>query len=200
MTEEQKAFDVDNLPDDVEVYSKEQEFTPIDPSQMYHVEIEKVEIRLNPFYRPDAKKKADQGSKYQVNFEYTILDEGEFRERKIWDATSLAFKPTGKKGPSKLYKIVMAALGVAWNWDEVAEFAPDPRTFYQNLRDYVIGTQIKVAVENTVSKTSGKPRTKVMVYYMTDKALPPVNELLKPKELKKGKKKKDSQDITDTFK
>lgn len=168
---EDKVFDLDNIPEDAELFTKQQEFEPIDPSEMYQVELLKVELRENPFYKPDAKKPQDQGSKYQFSFEYAILDDGDFYGRRIWDTTSLAFKPDGKRGATKLYKIVMAMMKLNLDWEECAEFAPNLKTFYKNLLDNIVGKQVRVAIENKTNPETKKTRSKIVSYYEVKKDL-----------------------------
>lgn len=160
MPEDKVYSVVDDLPEDAELITKSKDFDPIDPSNIYQVEVLSVQLRDNIFYKPDAKENKDKGSKYQFSFEFAILDEGTFYGRRIWDTTSLVFKPDGRRGPTKLYKIVTAALKTA---QDVEKFAPDLKTFYKNLVDQVEGAQLKVAIEN-VPTESGKVRTKIVTY------------------------------------
>ena len=171
--EKRKIFNADNLPDDFNVSSTQvKEFTPIDPTETYTVEVIKAEVRSNPYYRPDEKDIAKQGQKYQFSFEFAILDDGEYYGRRLWDTTGTAFKPDSKKGATKLYRIVMAAMQTSMNWDDCASFNPDTATFVKNLQTEVVGKQLKVGIENIVSKTNGKTYSKIRVYNPIKKALP----------------------------
>jgi hypothetical protein len=170
---DKQTFTADNLPEDFNVNSAQvKEFDPIDATETYTVEVIKAEVRSNPYYRPDEKDPAKQGSKYQFSFEFAILDDGEFYGRRLWDTTGTAFKPDSKKGATKLYRIVMAAMQTAMDWDACASFNPDTVTFVKNLQTEVVGKQLKVGLENTVSKTNGKTYSKIRVYNPIKKALP----------------------------
>ena len=170
---DKQTFNADNLPEDFNVSSTQvKEFAPIDPTETYTVEVIKAEVRSNPYYRPDEKDPTKQGSKYQFSFEFAILDDGEYYGRRIWDTTGTAFKPDSKKGATKLYRIVMAAMQTSMDWDACASFNPDTVTFVKNLQEQVVGKQLKVGIENTVSKTNGKTYSKIRVYNPIKKALP----------------------------
>lgn len=65
----------------------------------------------------------------------------------------------------------MAALKKNMNWDECAKFAPDTKTFVENLSKEVQGKQIKIAIEN-IKKENGKIRTKVTAYNPVKEDLP----------------------------
>lgn len=171
MAQEDKVFDLDNIPDDAQVSTKKKEFDPIDPSQIYQVEVSYVQLKENPFYRADEKDPTKMQSKYQFSFEFTILNEGEFYGRRMWDATGMSFNPGGKRGPTKLYKIVMAALKKEFDWDECDAYAPDTKTFLENLLVNVKGKQVKVGVES-IKKDDGGVRTKITAYHQAKEELP----------------------------
>lgn len=172
-----QTFNADNLPDDFNVNSIQvKDFAPIDPTETYTVEVIKVEVRLSPYFRPDETDPMKKGSKYQFSFEFAILDDGKFYGRRIWDNTGLAFKPDSKKGATKLYRIIMAAMQVSMDWDACATFNPDTQTFVKNLQKEVVGKQLKVGIENTVSKANGKTYSKIRVYNPVKKLLPKFNQ------------------------
>lgn len=171
MAQEDTVYELNNIPDDAIVSTKKKEFDPIDPSQMYQVEVSSIQLKDNKFYRPDEKDPQKQGSKYQFSFEFTILDEGEFYGRRLWSNTGLAFNPGFKRGPTNLYKIVMAALNKTMSWEECDAFAPDTQTFLKNLYSEVKLKQVKVAIEN-VETDAGSTRAKIVAYYPIKKELP----------------------------
>lgn len=169
-----KTYTLENLPADAEVFvSQPKEFEPLDPAETYQVQINKIELKDNPFYKPNEEDPSKKGVKYQLSFEFVVLDLDEKAfGRRIWDTTSLAFKPETKKGPTKLYKIVMAALKQNMNWDECAAFAPTTLMFMQNLQEQVLGKQIRVAIENRTNPDTKKTRSKVVTYSPIKKELP----------------------------
>jgi hypothetical protein len=51
-----KVFDVNNLPADFNVSSTQTaDFEPIDPGEIYTVEVRKAELRENKFFKPEEK-------------------------------------------------------------------------------------------------------------------------------------------------
>ena len=199
---EDLTYDLDTLPEDAEIFvGQTKEYDPVDPSETYTVQIVKAQLRDNPWHKPDAPDPKDRGSKYQFSFEFVILDEGEFYGRRLWDNTSPAFKPAGARQATKLYKIVSNALKREFDLQECFEYAPDMKTFVKNLEDEVVGTQLKVAIENSTNVNTGKIRTKVSTYN-------PVKTELEPYSADKARKlqmesdnesiKEDKEDKDDT--
>lgn len=194
-----KVFDVNNLPADFNVSSTQTaDFEPIDPGEIYTVEVRKAELRENKFFKPEETDRSKRGEKYQFNFELAILNDGDYYGRRLWVSTGTSFKPEGKKGPTKLYKMVTSAMGVDMGWDEVNSFNPDPATFVSNLQKEVVGHQLKVAIENSV-KTDGKTVSKVTSFNKVKKGkeLPKFDQAKATavgEKLKKAPKKK-SEDV-----
>lgn len=177
---QEKVFDINNLPADAEVSTGQGgTYATIDDSQIYQVEVSKIDFRQNPFYiAPPENATQEQifqaGNKYQFNFTFTILDEGEFRGRKLWSTTSLALKPTTKGGkgePTILFKIVTKVMNTLFNWDDCASFAPDTKTLFENLNSNVLGKQLKVSIENTLNPDTKKTKTKIKTYYSAKETL-----------------------------
>lgn len=204
--EDKKTFTADNLPDDFNVSStKNVDFEPIDPSETYTVQVIKAEIRENVFYKPDEKDFSKKGEKYQFSFEFAILDDNEYYGRRLWDTTGTSFKPEGKRGPTKLFKIVTCAMRVEMGWNEVNSFNPDTKTFVLNLQKEVVGKQLKVAIEN-VPKKDGKLRSKITTYNRVKKELKAfdpekakkLGEEIKAKAAEKGKKMDENVNPNDT--
>jgi hypothetical protein len=203
---EDKVYDIDNIPEDAEVFTgKSRAFEPIDASEMYQVELQKIELKDNVFYKPDAKKVEEKGSKYQFSFEFAIINEGPFYGRRIWDTTSLAFKPTTKRGPTKLYKIVMAAINQSYTWEQCQDFCPDTRTFYKNLKEQLFVKQLKISIENITNPETQKVRSKVVAYYPVKSELPSfdpekvkamMEDFPDKEEVKKPEKKSVTKDVS----
>lgn len=170
---DQKSYTLDDLPQDAVVNTGQaKEYAPIDPSEMYQVEISKVELRDNPYYRPDAENPEERGSKYQISFEFTILNEGEFTGRKLWRKTSLSLMPMTRKGePSILYKIVTSALNRSMDWDECSAYATDIKYLMHNLNDMVVGKQVKVAIENVTNPETKKVKSNIKAFYPVKEAM-----------------------------
>lgn len=186
--QDQTSYTPDTVPDDAQISSKQQsEFTPLDDGETYQVEVGKLELRDNPFYKAGAED-AKPSQKYRFNFEYIVLNEGENYGRLLWDSTSLSFKPDSQKGPTKLYKIVTKAMKTEMDWMTSASFAPSVKTFMQNCMEQVIGKQLRVTIENTKNPETGKVRTKIISYSESKKDL----KAYDPKDEKKAKKAVDA--------
>lgn len=169
-----RTYDVNNLPDDAEIYTGQQkEFAPIDSGEIYQVLVEKIELKDNMFYKPEEEDPAKRGQKYTLSIQLMILNEGEFQGRKLWDNASLALKPTTKQGkPTKLFKIVTKAMKTEFDWDMCAAFATDIKTLYKNLQENVVGEQVRVSIESITHPETHKVRTKVVSYNEIKAELP----------------------------
>lgn len=168
-----KTYTLDDLPQDAQVNTGQpKEYDPIDPSEMYQVEISKVTFQDNPYYKPEAEKAEERGSKYQLSFEFSILGSEEFVGRRLWRKTSLSLMPMTKKGePTILYKIVCAALNQEMSWDECGEFAKDISSLMANLTETIVGKQVKVAIENVTNPETKKVKSTIKAFYPVKTAI-----------------------------
>lgn len=175
-----EVFGIDNMPNDVDEFlftGKSKEFIPLE-DDTYQVEIKSIELQANKFWKAPTEEERKEGKgfdKYNFSITFIVLEEGEYRGRRIWDNAGLSFKPTTKRGvggPTKLYKIISKAMGMDFDWDEVSAFAPDTRTLYQNILREVVGKQIRVTIENSKNVETGKIKTKVVSYAQAKKQLP----------------------------
>ena len=167
---ELKSYDASNIPDDAEFYNKPTVYKTLPDDKLYQVQILKAELRDNPFWVEKPDKEANPQTKYQFSFELVVLNEGEFYGRRIWVTTAPAFKPEGRKGASKLFRIVTLAMQVHFDWDDCSSFAPDLKTFIRNLSEQVIGKQLIVGIENTTK--NDKVYTNVTSFAAVEKELP----------------------------
>lgn len=170
---EEKGYGIGNWPDDVLIFTQPPiVYEPIDPSETYTVEVTKADLIDNRYYKPDEKDPIKRGNKYQISFEFRVLDEGRFYGRKLWDYANLVFKPNGKKGASKLYKIITNVMKVDFDWEGCASFAPNIDKFMQNITKEVLNKQVKVAIENITNPENQKVRSKITTYNRIKKELP----------------------------
>lgn len=112
------------------------------PGNLYQVQVTDITEKLKapygkPFDIPDEEKEMF------INFELTILNEGEYRGRKLWkDMRPVPPTPPEKYKPSWMYRIVTAILGYsilyedALNWD-------------MERTNALIGEQLRVLVTKT---------------------------------------------------
>lgn len=174
-----EVYGLDNMPADVDEFlstGRAKEFTPLE-DETYQVEIKEMKLQANKFWKPPTEEERKEGKgfdKYNFSITFIILDEGEFRGRRVWDNAGLSLKPTTKRGsgpPTKLYKIISKALQLELDWDEVNSFAPDTKTLYTNILNEVVGKQIRVTIESMKNVETGKTRVKVVSYSAAKKVL-----------------------------
>lgn len=166
-----EVFSLDNMPSDLKTFGGTvKEYAPL-PDDSYQVVVDEIVLKANIFYKEitpeeEAKGVKQSGSKYQFGATFTILDEGDFQGRKLWDNFSLYVSPVtkrGKGGPTKLYTFVCKMMGTDMNWEDCKAFSPDPKTLYKNVMEVCVGKQIKVTV-NTTKKLDGKYKSKIVAY------------------------------------
>lgn len=177
MSDQDKTFDLDNIPEDATVStSQAKQFDPIEDDS-YQVQITDAVLKQNMFWKEPTEQERKEGKgfdKYVFAFTFVILTDGEVRGRRLWENAGLSLKPTTKKGqPTKLYKIVTKAIKSDLDWDGCASFAPDTRTLYQNILNEVVGRQIRVTTETTKNPDTGKFKTKVVSFAVAKRDLPP---------------------------
>lgn len=65
----EKVFDINNLPSDAVVSTGQSgNYAPIDDSQIYQVEVSKIELRQNPFWHEVPENASDEeNSKLVIN-------------------------------------------------------------------------------------------------------------------------------------
>lgn len=204
---DEKVFTADNLPSDAEVFTGQSlPYDPIDDSETYTVQVLKADLKTNPFYKPDDPDPKKRGSKYNISFEFAILDDGEFYGRRLWANTSLALKPTTQKGvPTILYKVISKAIKKELSWDDCGAFAPDIAGLYKHLQEEVVGKQLKVAIENIVNPDTQKTRAKITSYSQVKTELPEfdtekskaLGEVKKAEAIEKLKNQKKEEVVED---
>lgn len=166
--EANKIFSLDNIPADITYNPEGKSYQPI-PEETHQVLVEKIVLKENPYYRPPTDEDWKNGTvqnKYQFDFTFMLLEEGDFQGRKVWDTTGLYIKPTtkqGKGGPTKLYTIVTKIMGTDMDPDDCRAFAPDMATLYRNLLEVCQGKQVRITTTN-IKKADGKIKTKIAAY------------------------------------
>jgi hypothetical protein len=114
------------------------------PGDVYQVQITDISEKLmppygKPFDIPDEEKETF------INFEFTILDEGEYRGRKLWKAVR-PVPPTppedSKFKPSWMYRIVSAVNGLPMTYSNGINWSADET-------NAMIGKQLRLTVTKT---------------------------------------------------
>ncbi|HEX8196374.1 MAG TPA: hypothetical protein VF571_09315 [Pyrinomonadaceae bacterium] len=114
------------------------------PGDVYQVQVTDISEKLmppygKPFDIPDEEKETF------INFEFTILDDGEYRGRKLWKAVR-PVPPTppedSKFKPSWMYRIVSAIQGMPMTYANGIDWGADQT-------NDLIGKQMRVTVTKT---------------------------------------------------
>lgn len=148
------------------------------PADMYQVQITDISEKLmppfgKPFDIPDEEKETF------INFEFTILDEGEHRGRKLWKAVR-PVPPTppesNKFKPSWMYRIVSAvsggmtySSGIDWGAEET---------------NAMIGKQLRVTVTRT--EKGEKAYNNITEVLSAKTSLPPIEANNEPADQPKA--------------
>lgn len=143
-------------------------FTPVAPD-VYPVEILDIEEREGTKYQSSEVET-------QINVKFAIIEEGPFYGRLLWATCSPKF--TGGTKQSKLYQVVVAALGREFTQDELKRaheiVTPD---FLNSL----IGAQLRLTV-SVKDRQDGSGKTNRIEAYMHKKQeLPAFDKTKVPK-------------------
>lgn len=157
--------DWDNLPEDFDVSSKNATYAPL-PADTYQVEILEIGVKENFFYRPDAPE-GKKGHKYSISATLVIIEEGDHYGRRLWREFTPVMKPTGKKGPTLLYKFVSAVLNTNMDFEQCEAYVSNLKNFGK-----LKGKQFRAGVEVT-KKQNGDEKNAVNSFYPSKKDLPP---------------------------
>lgn len=138
-------------------------FPPI-KAGLYTVQVWDIkEILKAPYNAPlDAEKNVPF-----YTFEFTILNEGEFRGRRLWkDVKPVApIPPLGGRRSAKMWEIVSAIEGHPFTYEEGKHYAKD------NV-NALIGRQLNVFVMQKPPKANGKIYNDINAFTSCDKELP----------------------------
>lgn len=127
-------------------FENKTEFETI-PEDVYQVQITDIKEKLKAPYQAPAGTEATEPF---YGFEFTILDEGKFRGRKLWKDVKpvLPFAKPGSKEPW-LHKIIAAVHGKALTFAEAESYGVEQL-------NALIGKQLRVLVKNSPPKADGK--------------------------------------------
>lgn len=129
------------IPEDYKIPVQEKPVYELLPDDTYEVEISKIDLRVDqPIYmKPDEVED-------KFNFEFVILDEGEFKGRKQWKEVRTVMS-AGSDGydPSWLYKIFCAVNNVKLTDD-------DAQTVSVNSINDMIGKRVRVVIVQKINK------------------------------------------------
>lgn len=135
------------------------------PGNLYQVQVTDITEKLKapygkPYDIPDEEKET------YINFELTILDEGEYRGRKLWkDMRPVPPTPPEKYKPSWIYRMVSAILGYSVLYDDAINWNME-RT------NALIGSQLRVLVTKT--EKGDKTYNNITEVLAIENPLPPI--------------------------
>lgn len=135
------------------------------PGNLYQVQVTDITEKLKapygkPFDIPDEEKEPF------INFELTILNEGEYRGRKLWkDMRPVPPTPPEKYKPSWMYRIVSAILGYSILYE-------DALNWNMERTNSLIGEQLRVLVTKT--DKGDKSYNNITEVLPIEFALPPI--------------------------
>src|SRR3990167_1537530 len=133
------------------------DYQPI-PEDVYQCELIDVEIQEHNKYQSEEKENV-------FSFTFGVVDEGEFRARRLWKNFVPTYLYVGKNGKNALYQIVEALLR--------RELTPeDEATLDTDVINELIGRQVRVLTNN---KTTGdKTFTNIKSFLRTTEAQSPL--------------------------
>lgn len=166
-----EMFDLDHLPEDFKAGTMGSGVTykPIEPSEMYQVEIVKIGIKANKYYDMLPKEQQTPDRKYNVSVEFAILNDGEFYGRRLWqDCSPKVYPARDQYQATTLYKIINAVFDSFMDKVACESFSAE---LSENLKT-LVGKQVKVAIENIVNPETNKTRSKIKTFYPVKKQMP----------------------------
>lgn len=120
------------ITNDFEVNFKEGgSYTPL-PKDVYQAEIVDIDV--------DTRENKDKKEETFFVITYGILDQGEFRARRVWDNWMTTYLYIGQKGKNKLFKFIEASLRRELTKEEISSFTAIKM-------NKLIGQQLRLNIE-----------------------------------------------------
>jgi hypothetical protein len=170
------------LPPDLELPTKQTKEWPLIPADIYQTEITNIEYKTEQNrYKErekDPVKKAKMPDEKQVmNVEFTIIEDGEWYGRKLWQKMTpmKPYPPQVKGKESWVYRLASAMEGHPIESSEADYFTA------QNINDYIHG-QVRVTVKHSAPDANGKVWNNVDSFLSAKKQLPAFDPAKVPTE------------------
>lgn len=155
------------------------EFPPL-PEDMYQVELLDIKAELKPEYKDKTKLET------VLEFQFTVVEEGEYRGRNIWrNYVPAVLWKSQKSGKNVLWQIIEAIIMRELREDEID-------TMDAEFLNKLIGYQCRVVIKNNVK--DGKTFNNIDSFLAKKTSLPKLTE--EEKESARVKDK-ESEPITD---
>jgi len=161
-----------SIPDGVELQSPTKKEWSLIPEDVYQTEITNLEYKIEPNrYKErekDPVKKAQMPDEKQIiNFEFTIIEEGEMYGRKLWQKMTpmKPYPPTGTV-TSWMYRLASAMAGHPITSAEADTYTSSDVNGY-------IHRQVQVVVKHSVPDANGKVWNNIESFLKAKQQLPP---------------------------
>jgi len=169
------------LPDNFELPAPSKKEWPPIPEDVYQTEITNLEYKTekNKYKEREKdpiKKAAMPDEKSVINFEFTIIEEGQYYGRKVWQKMS-PIKPYPPSGTmtSWMYRLASAMAGHPITREEADKFTSS------DVNDFV-RRQVKVVIKHSVPDFNGKVWNNIESFVTAKTQLPPFDEAKVPKD------------------
>jgi hypothetical protein len=162
------------LPENMELETPQSKEWPLIPADVYQTEITNIEYKSEP--NRWRKTEADPAEKQVMTFEFTIIEEGEFYGRKLWQKMSPVkpYPPQQSGKSSWVYRLATAMEGHAITQVEADQYGSS------NINGY-IHRQVRVTVKHSEPK-NGKIYNNVESFLPIKTELPIFDEKKVPTE------------------
>lgn len=147
------------------------------PEDMYQVEITNLEEKVEP--NKWKERPTDPDEKRYINFEFTIIEEGELYGRRLWQKMSPVrpYPPYGNGKATLLYRLTSAIAGHAFTREEADSFG------IKEVNDFA-GKQLRVTVKHSVPNAQGKQFANIEGFLAVKAILPVYDETKVPAQNK----------------
>ena len=159
----------------MELQSPQTKEWPLIPEDVYQTEITNIEYKVEP--NRFKQKDTDPDEVQRMNFEFTIIEEGSYYGRKVWQkmAPIKPYPPQGKGKSTWVYRLASAMEGHSITKDEADRYGTS------NINGY-IHRQVRVTVKHSAPNAQGKQYSNVESFLSIKSELPAFDENKVPKE------------------
>lgn len=162
------------IDNELEIKKQESVSYPPLPNDVYQVELLDINTKVHPKYmKPDEKEQV-------FDFQFVVLEDGEFRARNLWAGYIKTYLYIGKNGKNSLYQVLEAMLGRELTEEEEANGITG------KLLNDLIGKQCRLGTEIVVK--GEKQYNKITQFLRAKKNLTPLTDDEKEKCKVKNKK------------
>jgi len=163
------------LPDNMELQTPQKKEWPVIPNDVYQAEITDIEYKIEK--NRYKQKDTDPDEVQKMNFEFTIIEEGPYYGRKVWQKMSpiKPYPPTGNGRPTWVYRLATAMEGHPITRDEADRFGSS------NINGY-IHRQVRLNIKPSAPDANGKQWNDIESFLSIKTELPLFDEKKIPME------------------